>query len=182
MEELRIQKTYTPAYNPRSNGKLERWHRDLNAFMRATSAREDPNWIAYLPALVLAHNTKEHSATGVTPSLAFLGRELRLPVYLLVELPYGDNRSIHEHVRGTLDRYKEVYKYILKKGEAVIRRNSHQCEGKPIWKPGDKCWYLSPRQISGKSLKTTNQWVGPMEVVEWVAPVLVKIRNQRIPD
>ena len=73
MEELRIQKTYTPAYNPRSNGKLERWHRDLNAFMRATSAREDPNWIAYLPALVLAHNTKEHSATGVTPSLAFLG-------------------------------------------------------------------------------------------------------------
>ena len=86
-------------------------------------------------------------------------------------------------MRGTLDRYKEVYKYILKKGEAVIRRNSHQYEGKPnVWKPGDKCWYLSPRQISGKSLKTTNQWVGPMEVVEWVAPVLVKIRNQRIPD
>jgi len=81
-------------------------------------------------------------------------------------------------VRGTLDRYKEVYKYILKKGEAVIRRNSHQYEDKPnVWKPGDKCWHLSPRKIPGKSLKTTNQWVGPMEVVEWVAPVLVKIRN-----
>jgi deoxyuridine 5'-triphosphate nucleotidohydrolase len=183
MDELKIQKTYTPSYNPRSNGKLERWHRDLNAFMRAASTREDPNWITYLPALTLAHNTKEHSATGVTPSLAFLGRELRLPVDLLVGLPHQDQRSVHEHVRNTLDKYKEVYKYVLKRGEAVIHRNSHQYEGKPnLWKPGDQCWYLSPRKIPGKSLKMTNQWIGPLEVVEWIAPVLVKVRNKRIPD
>ena len=28
----------------------------------------------------------------------------------------------------------------------------------------------------------TKQWIGPLEVVEWIAPVLVKVRNQRIPD
>ena len=61
MDELKITEAYTPSYNPRSNGKLERWHRDLNAFMRAASAREDPNWFTYLPALSLAHNTKEHT-------------------------------------------------------------------------------------------------------------------------
>ena len=112
-DELKIQKTYTPSYNPRSNGKLERWHRDLNAFMRAASAREDPTWITYLPALTLVHNTKEHSATGVTPSLAFLGRELRLPVDLLVGLPHQDHRSVHEHVRNTLDKYKETRGSVL---------------------------------------------------------------------
>ena len=66
--------------------------------MRAASAREDPNWITYLPALTLACNTKEHSATGVTPSLAFLGRELRLPVDLLLGLTHPDNRTVTEHV------------------------------------------------------------------------------------
>jgi len=86
-------------------------------------------------------------------------------------------------VRNTLDKYKEVYKYVLKRGEAVIHRNSHQYEGKPnLWKPGDQCWYLSPRKIPGKSLKMTNQWIGPLEVVEWIATVLVKVRNQIIPD
>ena len=28
----------------------------------------------------------------------------------------------------------------------------------------------------------TNQWIGPLEVVEWIATVLVKVRNQIIPD
>ena len=73
MDELKIQKTFTPSYNPRSNGKLECWHRDLNSVMRAASAREDSNWITYLPALTLAHNAKEYSANMVTPSLDFLG-------------------------------------------------------------------------------------------------------------
>ena len=73
MDELKIQKTFTPSYNPRSNGKLECWHRDLNSVMRVASAREDSNWITYLPAPTLAHNAKEYSANMVTPSLDFLG-------------------------------------------------------------------------------------------------------------
>ena len=96
-------------------------------------------------------------ATCLPPAL--LGRELRLPVDLLVGLPHQDHRPVNEHVRNTLDKYKEVYKYVLN-------------EGKPnLWKPGDQCWYLSPRKIPTKSLKMTNQWIGPLEVVEWIAQV-----------
>ena len=63
MDELKIQKTFTPSYKSTN----------LNSVMRAASAREDSNWITYLPALTLAHNAKEYSANMVTPSLDFLG-------------------------------------------------------------------------------------------------------------
>ena len=183
MKELQIEKTFTPTYNPKSNGKLERFHRDLGSFMRTTTVREDPGWIAYLPALALAHNTKQHGSTGITPFLAFFGREARLPVDLLVALPREDGGTVHDKVRSTLDRYREIYRYMREKGDAVIRRNSHQYEGKKnTWQPGDLCWYLSPRKIPGKSLKLTNRWVGPLEVVEKKAAVLVAVKNRSAPD
>ena len=182
MKELQVEKTVTPPYNPRSNGKLERFHRDLGAFMRTTLVREDPGWVMYLPALVLAHNSKQHSSTGLTPMLAFLGREARLPLDLIIELPRNEPPDLPGQVRMMLDRYRKVYKYVRAKGDAVIRRNSQQYAGKKLtFQPGALCWYLSPRKVEGKSLKITNRWVGPVEVVEQRAEVLVAIRNPSSP-
>ena len=71
---LEIRKTTTPPYNPNSNS-VERWHRTLNAILRTHLDREDPGWPRVLPMAVLAYNTKVNSTTGVTPQLAWTGRE-----------------------------------------------------------------------------------------------------------
>ena len=72
-DRLGIRKTTTPSYNPQSN-IVERWNRTLNMMMKTFLDREDREWSKYVPAMVMAYNTKVNSATGVTPFFATFGR------------------------------------------------------------------------------------------------------------
>ena len=87
MDKLQVAKTVTPAYNPQSNGNLERFHRTLNSILRVMLNREDTEWVRFLPAATLAYNTKEHSATGVTPFSGMFGRQCKLPIDLIIPTP-----------------------------------------------------------------------------------------------
>ena len=180
MKELQITRKNIPSYNPWSN-KIERFHRTVNAALRTVLDREDKAWIGYLPALVLAYNSKVHSATGVSPYLATFGREANLPVDLVLELPAGDRRTVQEQVSDSLQRFKRIYKYMLRNEQAVIQRNStNYSTERAKCKEGDVMWYLTPRLVPGKPQKHTQSWTGPWTVVKIVAPVLVRIkpRNQ----
>ena len=70
-----------------SSNLVERFHLTLNQLLRVVLDREDREWEQHLPAITLAYNTKVNNATGVPPSLAFLGREAKLPVDLVLQLP-----------------------------------------------------------------------------------------------
>ena len=54
MDKLQVAKTVTPAYNPQSNGNLERFHRTLNSILHVMLNREDTEWVRFLPAATLA--------------------------------------------------------------------------------------------------------------------------------
>lgn len=139
--------------------------------------REDPEWEQYLPTATLAYNSKVHSATGFSPYYALMGREPRLPVDLLVRLPDEDALPIHDFVKGMRKRFLVMTEFLRANGEAQIERNSHGYEGDPEdWQPGTLVWYFLPRLVPGKPKKFTNQWMGPWEVIEKLAPVLVKIK------
>ena len=176
MKELQIVRRNLPAYNPWSN-KVERFHRTVHAALRTVLDRDDKSWIGYLPALVLAYNSKVHASTGVSPYLATFGREANLPVDLILELPAGDRRTVQEQVSNSLQRFKRIYKYMLRNEQAVIQRNStNYSTDRAKCKEGDVVWYLTPRLVPGKPQKHTQGWTGPWTVTKVVAPVLVRIR------
>ena len=176
MDKLQVRRTTTPSYNPQSNGNLERFHRTLNSIIRVFCDREDPEWEQYLPAATLAYNTKQHSATGITPFAGMFGRECRLPIDLIIPSPDDKSRDINVHVKETLDRFKKMYNHVRNKNEAVIRRNTQLYTGKTNeLKIGSKVWYLAPRKIKGKPMKITDQWMGPFKITGKPTPVLVEI-------
>ena len=175
MSNLQINKTMTPAYNPQSN-LVERFHRVLGQMMRVLLERDDPTWVKLVRVCVFAYNTKQHTSTGLTPYAALFGREARLPLDLILENPAEKYDSVHEFVKDVLNRTKEVYAYIRRNGEAVIRRNSNLYAGnQEEWEPGTLVWYCSPRSVPGKPDKLVNAWRGPFKVVQRVAEVLVDI-------
>ena len=176
MKLLNVRKSTTPPYSPQSNS-IERFHRSLNAIMRVYLDREDVGWSKHLPCAVLAYNSKCHSSTGATPAMAFMGRELKLPLDLIVTLPTSNVPSIPDHVRDLAGRYARMFSYMRKHGEAVIRRNADQYYGQPNdWEPGMLVWYFTPRKLAGKPGKLTNQWTGPFRVEKRETQVLVAIK------
>ena len=175
-DRLGIRKTTTPTYNPQSN-VVERWHRTLNMMMKTFLDREDREWSKYVPAMVMAYNTKVNSATGVTPFFATFGREARLPVDLVLPTPGEEERTIHGHVAETLKRFNRIYAFMRTNNEAVIRRNAKVYTGKKHeYEEDEKVWYLCPRRVKSKPSKLTDQWLGPYRIVERVAEVLYVIK------
>lgn len=174
MDRLRIDKTTTPTYNPNSN-LVERLHRTLNQVMRVFMERDDMNWNLYLPGFLMAYNSKVNSVTGFTPHYAFFGREMRLPVDLV--LPAPPQRQIGEHVKYLLDRITAMYTYIRRNNEAVIKRNASGYQNEKFnFKVGDKVMYLSPRKFGAKPGKITDQWIGPYTIIKRISDVLYRIK------
>ena len=175
MSNLQINRTMTPAYNPQSN-LVERFHRVLGQMLRVLLERDDPSWVKLVGICVFAYNTKLHTSTGMTPYAALFGREARLPLDLILENPAEKYENTQEFVKDVLNRTREVYAYIRRNGEAVIRRNSNLYSGnQEEWEPGCLVWYCSPRPVPGKPDKLVNAWRGPFKVVRRIAEVLVDI-------
>jgi deoxyuridine 5'-triphosphate nucleotidohydrolase len=174
-KRLEICHTRGPPYNPQSN-QVERFHKTLAAMLRVLLPRENSEWDKYLPSITLAYNTKVNQTTGVTPSLAFLGREAKLPVDLVIQTPDQEYETQDHGVRHMLSRYNKVYNYYSQKQEGAIRRNAKRYAGTAQYEVGDEVWYLSSRRVPGKPAKLTDHWVGPWIVVNKVADVLYRIR------
>lgn len=178
---LDILHTRTPAYNPCSN-PVERFHRTLNQMLRVITARDDKEWEDHLAAITLAYNTKVNVATGVTPSLAFLGREAKLPVDMILQTPEVTFPTPHHCVQDFISRYQTVYQYTQRVQEGVIRRNAKLYSGLARFRPGDLVWYFStrsPAPVKGeqsKPAKHLNRWIGPWVVEAKVSEVLYKIK------
>jgi dUTPase len=175
MDILKIQRSRAPAYNPSSN-VVERFHRTLNQMLRIYMDRDSTEWAAHLPTALFAYNSKVHSATGISPYFALMGREPRLPVDLMVRLPEEGELPLADFTKDLKKRFRVMAEYIRRNNEGVISRNSHQYEGTShSWKVGDLVWYFLPRKLPGKPAKLTNQWTGPFRITTVVAGVLVKI-------
>ena len=178
-KRLDIVHTRGPPYNAQSNS-VERFHRTLNSMLRVMLPREDKEWDKHLPAITLAFNTKVNQATGVTPSLAFLGREAKLPVDLILRTPDHIYETVDMGIRHMLDRYTRIYNYYTQRNEATIRRNTRRYAAREKYNVGDEVWYLTARKVEGKPKKLTNAWIGPFIIQEKISEVLYRIRPKDV--
>ena len=174
LQELEIGKTTTPTYNPNSN-LVERFHKSLHQMLRTFMDRKDVEWNVRLPAVCLAYNTKVNSTTGVTPALAFLGHELKIPCDLVIQRPNEVGSEVQQEVTTILQRYNQIFDYVQKHQNYTIRRNAASYSGARKFEEGDRVWYFVTRKVPGKPAKMTNSWVGPYRIVKQVADVLYVI-------
>ena len=65
---LKIEKIRTTAYEPQTNGLIERFHRTMNSIRAKTIAENQENWDERLPFVMAAYRATEHEATGFTPN------------------------------------------------------------------------------------------------------------------
>ena len=87
MKWLEIDKLRTTAYQPSTNGAVERFHRTLNSMLGKVVDESQRDWDDRLPAVLAAYRASPHESTGFTPNRLFLGREVRMPLDVMLDLP-----------------------------------------------------------------------------------------------
>jgi len=103
-----IDKLRTTAYQPSTNGVVERFHRTLNTMLRKVMSDSQRNWDDKLLIVLAAYRSSPHESTGFTPNRLFLGREVSMPLDVLLKLP-ADERSPNEFVQSMQEKTADVY-------------------------------------------------------------------------
>ena len=182
-ELLGIKKTRTTPLHPESDGMVERFNRTLVQELAKRCRHGQTDWDLHIPTILMAYRSAEHEATGHTPAELMLGRDLRLPVDLIMERPpTSDNESVPttEYVRSLRDRMCEtratVEKNLKMASGAMKKRKDIRATMKPL-EQNDRVWLFNPQRKKGLSPKLSSPWDGPYLVTQRLSAVTYRIRK-----
>ena len=137
------------------------------------------------PTVMSAYRATEHESTGFTPCKLFLGREVNLPIDLVLGecLPVHENtlNVVHfvteqEHIIKTA--FEEVREFSQRL--ANVRASRYNLRVRPaVFKPGQWVWLYYPRRRPKIKEKWAKYFVGPVKILEQLSPVLFKVQKSK---
>ncbi|XP_056022167.1 uncharacterized protein LOC130055032 [Ostrea edulis] len=125
-ERLRIHKARTTSFRPSANGQVERFNRTLMDAVRCFASRTPTDWDECLPQLASAIRSSVNRATGYTPNMLMLGREVNTPVDLIFPGPQQEDTDYDRYVSDVITQIQETHKLArekLKTNQAIAKRD-----------------------------------------------------------
>jgi len=184
-ELMQIDKIRTSPYHASGNGMLERYHRCLNTLLAKVVSKNQRDWPDHLNTVVAAYRATVHEATGMTPNRAFLGRDIRMPIDLVMgtnpesEILEGDGDFI-ETIRQRMQADGVLVRIRLGRAAEVMKKRYDARLSKPFeLSVGQKVWYFYPRRYSKLSPKWQNLYTGPFKIIKFIDQCSVVIRKGR---
>jgi len=87
MKMLGIETVRTTAYQPQTNGQVDRYNRTMATQLRHYVADDPSPWDELLPVITMAYNSQPHRSTGIAPFEIVIPR--RIPNLTVRNLPPG---------------------------------------------------------------------------------------------
>lgn len=103
-ERLGTKLIHTSAYNPRANGMVERFHRQLKNSLKALN--DDPSWTLHLPLVLLAFRATTKEDLKLSSAELVYAAKLRLPADITLTDTSDDNSnptSFAKLIRSRID-------------------------------------------------------------------------------
>ena len=167
-KQLHMKITVTTPYNPKSNGCVERFHRDLSKMLAAVNEGGEADWEDGLPAALMAIRSAKSNTTGLTPYSVLFGREMSLPLDLLFALPdmstehFTDAREKAFTIKKKIQR---AYTYALIHAQKAVERQRREYKrDKQYFTVGHKVWLYTPKTFTTGPTKLKSRWSGPWTV------------------
>uniref|UniRef100_A0A3Q0R9N3 Gypsy retrotransposon integrase-like protein 1 n=1 Tax=Amphilophus citrinellus TaxID=61819 RepID=A0A3Q0R9N3_AMPCI len=109
---LNIHKTRTSSYHPQSDGLVEQFNRTLLSMLSLFVEDNQLNWDLLVTYVMMAYCSSVHASTGFTPYKVVFGREMVLPVDIMLDVgAEGTGLSVSEYIMSqTLSIVMEAVK------------------------------------------------------------------------
>ena len=177
---LEIKQTRTAPYHPQSDGQVERFNRTLLDMLAKLCAENPETWDHHLPYVMCAYRATVHESTGCSPNLLMLGREINLPIDLLLgntneELPYNCSIQYVQWVREAMLENFELVRQKLKRSAEKQKQYYDKRALKREFQVGDWVLRLYPPNITKNKLHYKN--TGPYLVIKKMGEVNYMIQK-----
>jgi hypothetical protein len=178
---LNVDRIFTTAYSPSTNGITERLHRTINSMLAKVVTNNQRDWCERLPFVMAAYRSAVHSATGYSPNFLVFGRELNAPIDLMLGRPEDvEYHSVAEYVEDKLSKIEWAHNLARETLQTNSARNKIQYDVRvrpQNIEVGEWVWYYSPRRYAGLSAKFQRNYSGPFLVIRRLSPVLLVIQK-----
>jgi len=90
---------------------VDRFHRTLNSMLGKVICDSQRDWDERLPLVLAAYTASSHNSTGYSPKQLFLGREVRMPLDLIMGSPVNSDHAstVNEFVSEMRVRAEKCY-------------------------------------------------------------------------
>ncbi|KAK3091067.1 hypothetical protein FSP39_016879, partial [Pinctada imbricata] len=126
-----------------------------------------------------------HEATGVTPNQMMFGRQLTLPVELVMGSPNSNTNVPNtppEYVQQLEERLQNVHEFArtrIKLSSDKMKRHYDLNVNENQIESGDAVWLFNPKRKRSLSPKLQCQWEGPYTVLKKNNDVIFKIQKNK---
>jgi len=161
-------KTSTP-FHPQGNSRVERMVKVVGNLI-AAFCQDYKQWDRHLPLLTLAYRCTIHEVTGFTPNFVMIGREVVLPLDVMMGvIPEEEKRGVPQYVQEVQRRlttcFTEVRNHLKAYGERQ-RKYYNLSTNEKSFKPGDLVYLREKTRKIQVSPKLMPKWRGPYMVVK----------------
>ena len=111
-KKFEIHQVHTTAYEPVTNGQVERFHRTLNSMLGKAVQQNQRDWDDRLRYVTAAYRTSRHESTKFTPNMMVFGRENRAPADLVLSPVQGESErfdSVDDYVFELQSKFREAH-------------------------------------------------------------------------
>ena len=131
---------------------------------------------------MMAFRSSVHSSTGHTPFELMFGREMRIPLDVMMGGAGDDERNYSEFVSDLQSALETAYRDVRESLEVAQRRQKDGYD-KGVkhmkFQAGDLVPRYTPQLKPGEANKFHRQWEGPFMVVERVPEVTYRVKKVR---
>ena len=139
LKRSHIAQAHSTTYHPQTNGLVEGQNRKLVNMLRVYCSRYMTDWDKYLPQVVGACNSTQHSTTRISPFMTLTGRERAMPLTFFYPEYEGKKTSPHAYVKEAVKRQQEL--------NELCRRNTAQGQMRQRTKYDEKILQAKPYAV-----------------------------------
>ena len=138
------------------------------------------DWDQYLPYVGFAYRASVQASTGESPNMMMLGREVNLPVDLVLGAVPHEKELDTEYADDLRERIRTIHeraRYALEMSARRQKKNYDRLVHGPTYKQGQFVWLYDTKRKIGLSKKLSLPWEGPYLVVQVLSDVTVRIQR-----
>ena len=132
MRRSQVAQSHSTTYHPQANGLVERQKRTFVSMLRVYCSRYMTNCNSYLPQVMGAYNSTQHSTNGVSPHMMLTGHEKSLPLTFFYPEYKGKKTSPQVYVRDVIRRQQELNDLCRRKTQQAQTRQRKRFEKKQL--------------------------------------------------
>ena len=165
----------TTSYHPECNSIVENFNKTLATALSMYCNTSQLNWDDALPYITWAFNTSKNASTQFSPYYLLFGREPRLFIDNVLQLPTNN-----EYLEDIITRVQDARSLANDFTKDTQYRNKLFYDSKrriSPFKTGDKVMVFTPVRRVGKSEQLLHRVFGPFVIKEVLSPVNVRVES-----